>query len=305
LLLSLSALESHPLDTDHVEVRDVTADHLQVGNVAAQAVQDGTAATLRRKLSSASAEPHVGDGIPVKYALNVEDPDAIQAIEVDAGALVAATVDAFTGDEGLLAGMSVSDFTPLEAVDPETVIDNSQTEPTDGEYYYNSLVEGSGFDIDFPGTGYGYIVGQQFTIGEAGVDGWTTPAGLSVATVDDSGGLLSANLVDGGRFSGGGDKVGQYEASAMLNSDPVTESVPDAVPALLLRATASSASKSKVDSASHQTMPTPLVLGVSSVCLFGGVLAALLVVRRYTISATADALPTLDSATALTPNTSL
>jgi hypothetical protein len=125
------------------------------------------------------------------------------------------------------------------------------------------------------------------------VDGWTTPAVLSVAAVDDSGRVLSADLVDGGRFSGGvSNKIDKY---------PAIVQVPDAPPAgaLLLRATAS---KSKVANAAHQIMPTTLVLGLSSVCILGGALAALMVVRRYTTSsATAEAPPALDSAIALTP----
>jgi hypothetical protein len=136
-------------------------------------------------------------------------------------------------------------------------------------------------------------VGQQFAIGEAGVDGWTTPAVFSVAAVDDSGSLLSADLVDGGRFSGGSNKIDNYDAIVQ---------VPDAPPAgaLLLQATAS---KSKVVNPPHQIMSTSLVLGLSSVCLLGGALAALMVVRRYTTSsATAEAPPALDSAIALTPD---
>jgi hypothetical protein len=236
----------------------------------AEHVEVGAVTPLRRKLSSS--------GVHIKFTMDVEDPAAIEAVEVDAGALVAATLDAFTGDAGLLAALSISDLAPPVQYDP------ADPDP-DAEYYYNSLVEGNGFDIVSPGTGYGYNVGQQFAVGEAGVDGWTTPAVFSVAAVDDSGGLLSADLIDGGRFSGGkSNKIDNYPAIVQV----------------LVRATAS---KSKVANAPHQIMPTTLVLGLSSVCFLGGALAALMVVRRYTTSsATAEAPPALDSAMALTPD---
>jgi hypothetical protein len=160
----------------------------------AKNVEVGAVTPLRRKLSS---------GLQIKFTMDVQDRAAIEAVEVDAGALVAATLDAFTGDAGLLAAMSVSDLAPPVDAPP------ADADP-DAEYYYNSLVEGPGFDIISPGTGY--AVGQQFAIGEAGVDGWTTPAVLSVAAVDDSGSLLSADLIDGGKFSGGSTKIGTYPA---------------------------------------------------------------------------------------------
>jgi hypothetical protein len=50
-------------------------------------------------------------------------------------------------------------------------------------------------------AGLGYSIGDVVSIGE-GLPGWTTPATMSVITVDDNGGITSVEVATGGRFEG-------------------------------------------------------------------------------------------------------
>jgi hypothetical protein len=108
------------IDAEHVEVRDVTP--------------------LRRKLSSS--------GVQIEFTMDVEDPFAIMAVEVDTGALVVATLAAFTGDAGLLAALSITDLAPPvpslgdDLVGPDADPDVEDPAAIETEYYYNSLVTG-------------------------------------------------------------------------------------------------------------------------------------------------------------------
>jgi hypothetical protein len=188
-------------------------------------IRNVTSEILPRRALSSTLEITIAYSI---FSATQEFADMVSAKVIDAPALTTEIKDDYAklgGDATMVVDLLVEDFSVPEiavltagptlaptAINPgltsyEADDDGSYGRPpAEGQYHLNP-----GAHLTVVAAGVRYTEGEEVSIG-VNVPAWSTPAKLVVTSVDEAGGLISLDVVDGGHYAGD-NGAGNYDLS--------------------------------------------------------------------------------------------